>query len=67
MLSALKNEKYIWSMNPGGDFETSMVRPLIISVDLVKIQTMLGYYKSGKFVGRPFMSPFLAIRFSLII
>ena len=36
MLSTLKNAKSIWSMNPGGDFETSMIGPLIISVALVR-------------------------------
>ena len=28
MISTLKNAKYIWSMNPGANFETSVVGPL---------------------------------------
>ena len=65
--SALKNEMSILSMNPGVKFETSMVGPLGILVALVKRQMGQGSSNSGKFSGRPFMSPFLAIDFSLVI
>ena len=61
MLSTLKNEKFIWDMNPGGDFETSMVEPLVTSVTLSKRQIGKGYSKSGIFYGRPFISTFFPI------
>ena len=67
MLSTLKNAKPIWSMNPGVNFETSVVGPLVILVALVKRQIGQGSYNSGRFSGRPSMSPFLAIRFILVI
>ena len=43
MLSTLKNAKSIWSMNPGGKFETSVVGPLEILVALVKRQIGQGF------------------------
>ena len=67
MLSTLKNAKSIWSFNPGGNLETSMVGPLGILVALVKRQIGQGSSNSGRFSGRPSMSPFLAISFSLVI
>ena len=67
MLSKLKNSKVIWSMNPGANFETSVVRSLGILVALVKRQIGQGYSNSGIFSGRPSMSPFIAICFSLVI
>ena len=67
MLSTLKNEKSIWSMNPGANFETSVVGPLEILVALVKRQIGKGYSNSGIFSRRPSKSPFLAINFSLVI
>ena len=67
MLSTLKNAKYIWSMNPGEKLETSVVGPLGILVALVKRQIGQGSYNSGRFSGRPSMSPFPAISFSLVI
>ena len=67
MLSTLKNAKYIWSMNPGANFVTSVVRTLVICVALVKRQIWQGSSNSGRFSGRPSVSPFLAICFSLVI
>ena len=52
---------------PRGGFETSVVGPLVILFALVKIQIVQGSSNSGRFSGRPSMSPFLAIRFSLVI
>ena len=52
-------------MKTGGNFETSMVRPLGILVYLVKRQIRKGSSKSGIFFGRSPMSHFLAISFSL--
>ena len=54
-------------MNPGANFETSVVGPLGSLVALVKIHMGQGSYNSGIFNGRPSMSPFLDIRFSLMI
>ena len=54
-------------MNPGGDFETSIVGPLGILVALVSRKIGQGYSDSGNFSGRTSMIPFLAIRFSLVI
>ena len=54
-------------MNPGENFETSVVGPLGILVALVKIKIGQGSYNSGIFSGRLSMSPFLAIRFFLVI
>ena len=67
MISASKNEKSIWSMNPGAKFETSVVGYLGILVALVKRQIGKGYSNSGRFSGRPSMSTFLDIIFSLVI
>ena len=46
ILSILKNEKYILSMNLGGRFDTLVVGPLGILVALVKIQIGHGYSNS---------------------
>ena len=54
-------------MNPGANFETSVVGPLEILVALVKRQIGQGSSNSGRFSGRPSMSPFLAICFSPVI
>ena len=54
-------------MNPGAHFGTSMVRPLVILVTSVKIKIGQGSYKSGIFVGKPFVGPFLIIFFILVI
>ena len=67
MLSTLKNEKFIWSMNPEEIFDISVVGPLVILVALVKRQIGQGSSNSGRFSGRPSMSPFIAIRFSRVI
>ena len=67
MLSTLKNEKSIWSMNPGGDLGKSVFGPLAILVALVMRQIGQGSSNSGRFSGRPSMSPLLAIRFSRVI
>ena len=61
MVSTLRNEKSIWSMNPGENFETSMLAPLEILVALVTIQIGQGYSKSGRVFGRPFMRNFFYI------
>ena len=44
-----------------------MVVPLVILVALVKRKIGQGYSNSGRFSGRPSMSPFLAICFILVI
>ena len=67
MLSKLKNSKYIWSMNPGENFETSMVGPLVMLSALVKRKIGRGYSESGRFVGRPSMTNLPAIFFGLSI
>ena len=67
MLLTLKNAKSIRSMNPGEKFETSVVGPLEILVALVKRKIEQGYSNSGRFSGRPSMSPFLTIHFSQVI
>ena len=67
MISTLKNAKSILIMNQGVDFETSVVGPLGILVSLVKRQICQVSSKSGRFFGRPFMSPFIAISFILSI
>ena len=54
-------------MNPGANFETSMVVPLVILVALLKIKIGQDYYRSGIFVGIPAMCHFLAIHFRLEI
>ena len=54
-------------MNPGANFDTSVVGPLGILVAFVKIQIGQGSSNSGRFSERPSMSTFLAIRFSLVI
>ena len=51
ILSTLKNEISIRSMNPGGEFETSMVRPPVILVALVKSKIRQGSSKSAIFLG----------------
>ena len=67
MLSTLKKGKSIWSMKQGGYFETSVVVPLKILVYLVKRKIGQCYSKSGRFSGRPYVSTFFAISFSLVI
>ena len=67
MLSKLKNEKSIWSMNPGVNVETSVVGPLGILFALVNIHIGKGSSNSGRFSGRPSKRPFLAILFILVI
>ena len=67
MLSTLKNEKSIWRMKPGRDFDTSVVRTLGVLVALIKRQIGQGYSKSGIFSGILSMSSFLVICFSLVI
>ena len=47
--------------------DTSVVVPPVMLFALVKIQIGQGYSNSGIFSGRPFMSPFLVIRFSMLI
>ena len=54
-------------MNPGANFETSMVRSMGILVALVKRQIGQGYYKSGRFVRRQLMSTFITIIIRLVI
>ena len=49
MLSTLNNARYIYRMNPVENFETSMVGPLGILVDLVNRKIDQGYSKSGFF------------------
>ena len=67
ILTTFKNEKSIWSINPGEMFETSMFVPLRILVDLVKRQVYQGSYKSGKFVVIPSTSPCIVICFILAV
>ena len=57
MLSTLKEGKFIWSTKKGGNFETSVVGPLVILVALVKRQIVQGYFKSGIF-SETFQDPF---------
>ena len=57
----IENRKSIWSMKPGANFETLVVGILGILVALVKRKIGQESSKSGIFVGRPFMSPFIAI------
>ena len=45
MLSTLKNEESIWSMKPGGKFDTSMVGPQGIFLPLVKRKIGQDYSK----------------------
>ena len=54
-------------MNLGANVETSVVGPLGIVVALAMIQIGQGYSNSGRFDGRPSMSPFLAIHFIMVI
>ena len=54
-------------MNPGENFETYILVPLVLLVDLVKIYTGHGYSNSGKFFGRPFMIHLFDIHFNLEI
>ena len=67
MISTLKNEKSIWSMNAGGNFETSVVVLLGILVALVKRQIGQGSSDSERFSGRPSMSSSLDIFFSWVM
>ena len=54
-------------MNSGANFETSVVGPQGILVVSVMRQIGQGSYNSSRFYGRPSMSPFLDINFSLVI
>ena len=54
-------------MNPGVNFEASVVGVLVILVVLVKRQIGQGSSNSGRLSGRPSISTFLAMRFSLVI
>ena len=63
----IENEESICRINPEANFETSMLGPLVILVNLVKRQIRHSFSKSGGIFGRPFMSPFLAIIRSLVI
>ena len=65
MLSTLKKWRIHTEHEPRGNFESSVVRPLGILTSLVKRQIGYSYYKSGIFYGRPSMSPFIYILFSL--
>ena len=38
IILTLKNAKFIWSMKPGTNFETSVVGPLVLLAALVNIQ-----------------------------
>ena len=67
MLSTLKKSKSIWSINPGGNFETLMDVTLVILFALVKRQRWKSSSKSGIFVGRPFVGPFTVIFLILVI
>ena len=51
----------------GGNIKISMVVPLVILFSLFKIQIVKDSSKSGSFLGRPFMRPFLAVSISLLI
>ena len=46
-------------MNLGENFDSSMVKPMVMIVASVKRHIGQGYYKSGKFVGILLISPFL--------
>ena len=61
ILSTLNNEKYIWIMKPGANFETSMTGPLDVLVALVNSKIGKVSSSSNKFVWRPFMRPFFDI------
>ena len=67
MISTLKNEKFIRSMNPGGIFKKQIVVTIGILFALVKRQIGQGSSKLGRFWGRSYMSPFRAISFILTI
>ena len=68
MISTLKTHKIHLNHKPReGGVETSVVGPLGILVALVRRKIGQGYSKSGIFFGRPYMSPFLVIHFSLLI
>ena len=54
-------------MNPGANFETSILGPLVILVDLLKIYIGQGSSKSGKFVIRPFISPLFNITNGIVV
>ena len=54
------------SDQPSFDIVMEILFDLIL-VALVKRKIVQGYSKLGRFYGRPSMSPFLAIRFSLVI
>ena len=62
----IENAKSVWNMNPQSNFYSLMVGPLVILFASVKRQIDQGSSKSGRFFGRPLMSPFLAF-FCLVI
>ena len=66
-ISTLKSAKSIRGINPGEDFETSMVGPLGILVALVKGKIGQVSSKSGICFGRTSMRTFITISFSLEI
>ena len=45
MLSTSKNEKFIWSIKPGGIFETSVVGPLGIFIFLGQEKNRAGLFQ----------------------
>ena len=63
MLKKIQNAKYIWSMNPGANLETSVVGPMGILDSLVNRQIWHGSSKSRWFSGITPTSTFLAIHF----
>ena len=63
----IEKQKIHLKHEPRGKFETSVVGPLGILVDLVTRQIGQGSSKPGGFLGIPSLSPFLAIRFRLEI
>ena len=62
----IKNENPSGAWNHG-KVETSMVGPLEVLLSLIKRQIGHGSSKSGIYFGRPYMSTFLGICFSLVI
>ena len=54
-------------MNPGANFETSILGPLVILVDLFMIYIGQGSSKSGKFVIRPLISPLFNITHNMVV
>ena len=65
MISTLKNTKYVWSMKSGSKFDTSMVVPMGMLVDLVNSPIGKNYSKSGKYVVTPFMRTLFVIHWNI--